>query len=724
MEPMSESTEYDTLCERCSLLSFDDLALGGQEVVKEDGVARLCFPKSRIELRPSYDFDAAVDMPVYRSVRLDWEAEDVLPDMPRLSHSSQLGCVFCQALLKSLKEAFAEEAKSYEIHDGTLNLVAYLSLDDEGVEGLLVEATFNQDRFDKTSNTIHTLFPIEADSGKLRYQLSLLLYRLTILSEDCGKWLGAQTTREQSYLDPINIGTMRRFVDHCTSKCHPWIPSPFMPTRLIDVGHDAFDVPRLAFSSDIPKTEQPKYAALSYCWGNEEDAKSQFKTEKASLEDRCVGLPIELMTPTTKDAIATTRAIGLRYLWIDALCIIQDDKDDWSHESSQMNLVYRHAFVTFCTLNTNSCHESFLNRAPALEITFQSTLRKAIKGSYLVRLRQNTDVGLDDTKYTWDYSLSTWSKRCWTCQEQEMSTRLLLFGTSMMHFACARYLWTEGDKAPVDISTSRILSQVTRFKETRISARELYQSWDLLIHDYSYRSVTFDKDRLPAIAGLARVMGEVLRDQYLAGLWKGDLLEGLVWESAGAMMSRGLNSHLQNIRRRNYVAPSWSWATSKAMASCRTTDQHLLRITKMAAIVDVSVDADSDDPYGRISGGFLRISGKLAAIPKWLPTTNGSEWSNSWFYSMGRSNDTISAYTDWLHKDQEAGLDLLVAMLLFRVEPDDGIGAPVLQGLLLHPTDAPKQYYRVGTIRSQGPKSYEVMIDWFKDSQEDTICII
>ncbi|OWY45241.1 HET-like protein [Alternaria alternata] len=598
---MSDSTEYDTLCERCSLLSFDDLALGGQEVVNEDGVARLCFPKSRIELRPSYDFDAAVDMPVYRSVRLDWEAEDVLPDMPRLSHSSQLGCVFCQALLKSLKEAFAEEAKSYEIHDGTLNLVAYLSLDDEGVEGLLVEATFNQDRFDKTSNTIHTLFPIEADS-------------------DCGKWLGAQTTREQSYLDPINIGTMRRFVDHCTSKCHPWIPSPFMPTRLIDVGHDAFDVPRLAFSSDIPKTEQPKYAALSYCWGNEEDAKSQFKTEKASLEDRCVGLPIELMTPTTKDAIATTRAIGLRYLWIDALCIIQDDKDDWSHESSQMNLVYRHAFVTFCTLNTNSCHESFLNRAPALEITFQSTLRKAIKGSYLVRLRQNTDVGLDDT---------------------------------------------------------------------------------------NYRSVTFDKDRLPAIAGLARVMGEVLRDQYLAGLWKGDLLEGLVWESAGAMMSRGLNSHLQNIRRRNYVAPSWSWATSKAMAS-----------------LDVSVDADSDDPYGRISGGFLRISGKLAAIPKWLPTTNGSEWSNSWFYSMGRSNDTISAYTDWLHKDQEAGLDLLVAMLLFRVEPDDGIGAPVLQGLLLHPTDAPKQYYRVGTIRSQGPKSYEVMIDWFKDSQEDTICII
>jgi hypothetical protein len=389
-----------------------------------------------------------------------------------------------------------------------------------------------------------------------------------------------------------------------------------------------------------------------------------------------------------------------------------------------MNLVYRHAFVTFCILNTNSCHESFLNRAPALEVPFQSNLRKSIKGFYLIRLRQRTGVDLDGTKYTWDYSLSTWSKRCWTYQEQEMSTRLLLFGSSNMYFACDRYLWTEGDEIPVDISTSRILSQVARFKETRISARELYQCWDLLIHDYSYRSVTFDKDRLPAIAGLARIMGEVLQDQYLAGLWKEDLFEGLVWEDAGAMSSRGLESHLQNIRRRNYVAPSWSWATSQAIRSCRNTGQHLQRITEMAAIVDVSVDVDSDDPYGRISGGFLRIRGKLAAIPKWLPTTNGSESSNSWYYSMGRGLGTISTYTDWLYKDKEAGLDLLVVMLLFRVEPDDGIGGPVLQGLLLHPTGAPKQYYRVGTTRSQGPKSYEVMIDWFKDSQEDTICII
>lgn len=152
---MSGSTENDTLCERCSLLSFDDSAIGGQEVVGKDGVARLHFPESQIETRPS-----PIEIPraIYQLIRLDWEVEDILPDMPRLSHSSELGCVFCQALLRSLEEALAEKAKIYTICHGRLDLVAYLSLADEGVEGLLVEATFNHEGLWEERRVISTLF--------------------------------------------------------------------------------------------------------------------------------------------------------------------------------------------------------------------------------------------------------------------------------------------------------------------------------------------------------------------------------------------------------------------------------------------------------------------------------------------------------------------------------------------------------------------------------------
>jgi hypothetical protein len=157
---MSRSTKNDTLCERCSLLSFDDLALGGQEVLNEDGIARLYFPESQTETRPLVLSPAPYDKPFYRLVSLGWKVEDILPDFPQFSQSSQIGCVFCQALIKSL------EAISYSICDGTVSLVAYLSLGDEGIKELLVEAAFNQGKSDETASVIQILFPIEADKSK------------------------------------------------------------------------------------------------------------------------------------------------------------------------------------------------------------------------------------------------------------------------------------------------------------------------------------------------------------------------------------------------------------------------------------------------------------------------------------------------------------------------------------------------------------------------------
>jgi hypothetical protein len=160
---MSDSTENETLCERCRLFSFNDLAIGGREVVREDGAARLSFLESRIEFRPegwleSRDLDDILD---YRLVRLEWELDDALPDMPLLSRSSQLGCALCQALRNSLEETLEEEAKLRTGYVGVLHLLAYLALADGGIEGLVVEATFNE------IDQARIMFPIEASSSKL-----------------------------------------------------------------------------------------------------------------------------------------------------------------------------------------------------------------------------------------------------------------------------------------------------------------------------------------------------------------------------------------------------------------------------------------------------------------------------------------------------------------------------------------------------------------------------
>jgi hypothetical protein len=305
-----------------------------------------------------------------------------------------------------------------------------------------------------------------------------------------------------------------------------------------------------------------------------------------------------------------------------------------------------------------------------------------------------------------------------------------------MHFDCAGCQWSEGDDAPADRFDPGILDQIIRFKENQISRRELYEFWNNLVHSYGSRSVTFDKDRLPAIAGLARIIGEALQDQYLAGLWKGDVLCGLLW-GAGGMLSHGLEAHLQNIRRRNYVAPSWSWAACPAIESMRSFDTS---VVEESTVVDIDTETNGDNPYGQVSGGFLRIRGKMAPMPTRI---FHQQVRSSTFLSDYTDDDTYDDFlyttTDWIHTEEEVGLENLTLVLLLRFEADDETEAdetevdeteveeteaPELLALLLHPVDGSDQYYRVGMVKSRGKIAYDVMRAWFKDSREETICII
>jgi hypothetical protein len=520
---------------------------------------------------------------------------------------------------------------------------------------------------------------------------------------------------------------MCRLLEDCTQRCHPWEKSGFLPTRLVDVGVDSSTVPRLISSSDIRNPAEMKYAALSYCWGTEEDAKAQFKTDKSSLEWRCKSLPYEMMTPAINDAVALTRAIGLRYVWVDALCIIQDDADDWLRESDQMGLVYSHAFVTFCGLSSNSCHETFLQRAPAISVPFQSTIRDDIDGYYLVRLRPSSTDWLNGSTHFWrDRWLSRWNERAWTYQEEELSTRLLLFGSLKMHYKCGRCKWSEGDDDLRENPGGQILDDITGIKQGGLPARRLYDSWLRIIYRYAHRSLTLQKDRLFAISGLARIVRETLGDQYLAGIWKGDIIRGLGWRNHYQVASRGLQNHIQDLRQREYIAPSWSWA------SCATRTVSANYIGRLSLpelmVVDVDVKTKSQNPFGQVFGGFLQVRGKLAPVPTSLvPRRGGPDMWNCVLVHYINGNEpeqAIWVWLDWLSKIGEVELDNLVAILLLQYRDPDKISAPQLYALVLHPADGSNEYYRVGLMESHGQMGYDLMRTWFESSRDETICII
>jgi hypothetical protein len=117
-----------------------------------------------------------------------------------------------------------------------------------------------------------------------------------------------------------------------------------LPTRVIDVGIASSESPKpyLLCSDGL----EGRYVALSHCWGTPSASNPGFKTETHNYAMMQAGIVFESMPPLFRDAVVTTWKLGIHYLWIDSICIIQDSKDDWEAESAKMGLVYRNAYVT------------------------------------------------------------------------------------------------------------------------------------------------------------------------------------------------------------------------------------------------------------------------------------------------------------------------------------------------------------------------------------------
>lgn len=101
-----------------------------------------------------------------------------------------------------------------------------------------------------------------------------------------------------------------------------------IPTRVIDVGPaDGSQQPRL----HVTEGELGQWIALSHCCGSE----AHFVTDSLNYQDRGGLIAMETMPPTFRDAVTVTRMLGFRFLWIDSLCILQDNLEDWEVESSK-----------------------------------------------------------------------------------------------------------------------------------------------------------------------------------------------------------------------------------------------------------------------------------------------------------------------------------------------------------------------------------------------------
>lgn len=317
-------------------------------------------------------------------------------------------------------------------------------------------------------------------------------------------------------------------------------PSPPLPTRVLqlDLGDGTDDV-RLVDGQD----KQGKYAALSYSWGPNPDAIS--KTTSANLAQNQSRIALGKLNLLFREAITILRSLGVAYLWVDALCIVQDSRGDWEHEASLMRSVYSGAYLTVSASASTSPDDFPVPQQPI------TTPDKSLRTIW-----QLVEHG-------------ALTKRGWCLQERCLSRRIVHLGYgqkahwAQMHWECPGAACDEhvNESHLVEakwFAGKRIMLGPRGFLNDDLPGRGPYRLWYSILNNYGNRSLSFEKDRIPALSGLIDLFGRATGDSMVSGLWRADLPRGLIW-SSGAAYAREVERDFGAEAYGPATPPSWSW---------------------------------------------------------------------------------------------------------------------------------------------------------------------
>ena len=385
----------------------------------------------------------------------------------------------------------------------------------------------------------------------------------------------------------------------CQKRCNT------LPTRILDVGEDGDHI-RLIDTTG----SHGEYIALSHCWGRV----NRFTTTKATLNARLTGFEIDQLPPTFRQAVLVTRAIGIRYLWIDSLCIVQDDMEDWQLESSRMAAVYSNSICTIAASNAAGDEEGFLKPRNTKYIH----VKLSDSSDRMVDLYLEEDAPADRSPKS-----EPLEKRAWTLQERYLSSRMILFGSSAFRWECQELVWHE--RGPgfnwIPVRLDDLLPRFPR--------GIAFNSWYRMVEQYSSRALTFERDRLPALSALAVYVSSATKASYIAGIWwtSEDIVIGLLWAKSGGtkgtmanwfdrMSSTGYHVIGKSPQLKSGIAPSWSWASYPAPIQFPNISLYeRLSVSQIAQFSCCRIMPKGKNLYGEVQHGYILLQAPLLPLP-------------------------------------------------------------------------------------------------------------
>jgi hypothetical protein len=363
---------------------------------------------------------------------------------------------------------------------------------------------------------------------------------------------------------------------------------------------------------------------LSYCWGST----TRYLTTKSNFREHLQAIPTDALPLTFQHAITVCRFLGCRYVWIDALCIIQDSPEDVERELADMGDIYRNSILTITAaggFNASSglfaSRDSRWNRPCEIVGSIDDGNKVSAFGGHLETgspLYQPSEPAYD---------------RRWVYQEEVLSIRELTFGSDQMSWRCMSCIGNE--TMPV-LETEKYSHRRFRWvlRDPEILRKNWYgdgfscwyedafSCWYDGVGEYNSRSLAYLTDKLRAIAGLAAKFQQLYGGTYLAGLWEEDIQCGLSWAAKmpwyrkpNPDQIRCHDSSSINAERMTdkpeYVAPSWSWASvHKAGLSFASRSNFRPHLGVQLLHYDIGRPSNATDPFSRVTHGALTLRGR------------------------------------------------------------------------------------------------------------------
>ncbi|KAM7185989.1 Heterokaryon incompatibility protein (HET) domain containing protein [Naviculisporaceae sp. PSN 640] len=384
---------------------------------------------------------------------------------------------------------------------------------------------------------------------------------------------------------------IKQWIDDCLTNHHscqtPNALSQGYPTRLVKIGdldkEGKVSACHLVDGVDAMKAGE-RYATVSHRWGSD-----QFLTLTAmNIADFRVGIPLQLISKTLVDCMEVARRLGIHYIWIDSLCIIQsgDNLQDWIAESVKMDQVYSNGFCNIMAGWGTAQNGMFFDRDPDL---LRSITAHFVISSPTGDVTTREASSVDGTWWKKEAEDSPLNRRAWTLQERVLSQRNVHFGRQQVLWECAERVSSE--RSPNHPPWSSItpptwntvglvgIAQAERLKsmqkvnqDTWITRHDDRQLWKNIVRNYSKREMTNLSDKLVALSGVAKYMKRKFDDIYVCGLWKQNIANEVLW--CRASFTHGLDGYWNDwITSRDSHAntsvgnqkpcyiPSFSWAS-------------------------------------------------------------------------------------------------------------------------------------------------------------------